>query len=135
MPCRDFLTELCCNTIISCFSTFIKFINFNTLVLVSCSYANECCATVLLGVSKPRLLSCKFCDCMLHDLKPHTKGCGRWLVSYPSKWGWRLKDKMTATRPNINPCYQPTLTSFCLYLALKVLYLYLSNTSRVMEVV
>ena len=53
-----------------------------------------------------------------------------------SKWGWRLKDKMAATRPCILPMLHcPLQRVFCLYFAREVSYLCLSSTSRVVNVV
>ena len=80
--CRDFLTELYCNIIISCFIDPYFIFKFNTVVL---------------GVSQPRLVTAvtEICDCMLHDLRPCQKEVQHTLSFTLIRWN--EEHKMTAT--------------------------------------
>ena len=120
-----------------------KFIIFNILSLFSvsviacsvlCNYSIR--MTVVLGVSQPWLLSCQFATVCCTSWNLAKKEAWQMLsfILNPSKWSWRLKDKMTATRLCMYLCCHAHFNDlFSSYLALTVSYLYLSSASRVAQ--
>ena len=63
---RDFLTDLCYNIIISCFSTFINPFKFFSFLVIACSYLICLCDCCIRWVSLYTTVMWSH-NCMLHD--------------------------------------------------------------------